>query len=288
MVRLPDGRCLIQTLDFFTPIVDDAYTFGAIAATNSLSDVYAMGGVPLTAMNILCWPHHDLPPAVLGELLRGGADKVAEAGALLVGGHSVTDNELKFGLSVTGEVREEGLWTNAGAQAGDVLVLTKAVGTGVLSTALKRGVCPAEAEAAMVRGMLTLNRAARDAAAAGVVHACTDITGNGLVGHAWEIAQASGVRLVIEAADVPLLPGALDAAAAGHLTRGERSNRRYVGAALSWGAVEAALQSVLVDPQTSGGLLFALPAPDAARLVADGVGVKIGTVEAGEAAVSVV
>ncbi len=287
-MRLDDGRCLIQTLDFFTPIVDDAYTFGAIAATNSLSDVYAMGGLPITAMNILCWPHHDLPPEVLGELLRGGADKVIEAGALLVGGHSVTDNELKFGLSVTGEVAEAGLWSNAGARPGGVLVLTKAIGTGVLSTALKRGECPAEAEAASVAGMLTLNRAARDAGAAGVVHACTDITGNGLVGHAWEIARASGVRLVIASAAVPLLPWALQAAAAGHLTRGEKSNRRYVGEALSWGDVAPALQSVLVDPQTSGGLLFCLPPEDAARLVADGIGVVIGRVEAGAAAVAVV
>ena len=287
-MRLDDGRCLIQTLDFFTPIVDDAYTFGAIAATNSLSDVYAMGGLPITAMNILCWPHHDLPPELLADMLRGGADKVIEAGALLVGGHSVTDNELKFGLSVTGEVREEGLWSNAGARAGGVLVLTKAVGTGVLSTALKRGECPEEAEAASVAGMLLLNRAARDAAAEGVVHACTDVTGNGLVGHAWEIARASGVRLVIEAASVPLLPWALEAAAAGHLTRGEKSNRRYVGEALSWGDVAPAMQSVLVDPQTSGGLLFALPASDAARLVAAGVGVAIGRVEAGAPSVAVV
>jgi selenide,water dikinase len=287
-VRLDDGRCLIQTLDFFTPIVDDAYTFGAIAATNSLSDVYAMGGLPLTAMNILCWPHRDLPPELLADMLRGGADKVIEAGALLVGGHSVTDSELKFGLSVTGEVREEGLWSNAGAEAGGVLVLTKAVGTGVLSTALKRGECPEDAETASVRGMLTLNRAARDAGAMGVVHACTDVTGNGLVGHAWEIARASGVRLVIESASVPLLPWALQAAAAGHLTRGEKSNRRYVGEALSWGDVSPALQSVLVDPQTSGGLLFALPEADAARLVAAGVGVVIGRVEAGEAAIAVV
>ena len=287
MVRLDDGRCLIQTLDFFTPIVDDAYTFGAIAATNSLSDVYAMGGVPLTAMNILCWPHHDLPPDVLSDLLRGGADKVAEAGALLVGGHSVTDNELKFGLSVTGEVREEGLWSNAGAQPGDVLVLTKPIGTGVLSTAIKREACAPEHEEISVRWMLTLNRAARDAGAAGVVHACTDVTGNGLVGHAWEIAQASGVRLIIDAAAVPLLPGAIQAAEAGHLTRGERSNRGYVGDALSWGAVPAALQSVLVDPQTSGGLLFSLPAADAERLVAAGVGTRVGTVEPGEAALRV-
>lgn len=287
MVRLDDGRCLIQTLDFFTPIVDDAYTFGAIAATNSLSDVYAMGGVPLTAMNILCWPHNDLPPEVLSDLLRGGADKTAEAGALLVGGHSVTDNELKFGLSVTGEVREEGLWSNAGAQPGDVLVLTKPIGTGVLSTAIKREACTAADEAASVRSMLTLNRAARDAGAAGVVHACTDVTGNGLVGHAWEIARASGVRLVIDAAAVPLLSGAIQAAEAGHLTRGERSNRGYVGEALSWDAVPAALQSVLVDPQTSGGLLFSLPAVDADRLVAAGVGVRVGTVEPGKAAIRV-
>ncbi len=234
---------MIQTLDFFTPIVDDGYTFGAIAATNSLSDVYAMGGTPMAAMNIVCWPVNDLPPEVLGDILRGGADVIAAAGAMLVGGHSVTDNELKYGLSVTGLVDADGLWTNAGAVPGDVLVLTKAIGTGILSTALKRDTCPADAAEAAAAAMLTLNRDARDAGARGVVHACTDVTGFGLVGHAWEIAKASGVRLVIDAATVPLLPWVLEGAESGHLTRGERSNRRYVGDALSWGDVSGPLQS---------------------------------------------
>jgi selenide,water dikinase len=281
VVRLGDGRCLIQTLDFFTPIADDPYTFGAIAAVNALSDVYAMGGAPMTAMNIVCWPHKDLPPEVLGEILRGGADKVREAGALLVGGHSVTDKELKYGLSVTGIVEEDQLWTNAGAAPGQLLLLTKPVGTGVLSTAVKRGACPPEAEAASVASMLTLNRAACEAARPHGVTGCTDITGYGLVGHAWELARASRVRLVIEAAAVPLLPEVLALAAAGHLTRGEKSNRAYVGDALEWVDVPAPLQSALVDPQTSGGLLMSLPEAGARALAAAGVGAIIGRVEAG-------
>jgi len=287
VVRLPDGRLLIQTLDFFTPIVDDPYTFGAIAAVNSLSDVYAMGGTPLTAMNILCWPKNQLPVEALQELLRGGADKVHEAGAALVGGHSVTDKELKYGLSVSGIVEEPGLWTNAGARPGDRLVLTSAVGTGIIATAVKRNDCPQDAESASIAQMLQLNDTAMQAGARGVVHACTDITGNGLVGHAWEMAKASGVTVQIRASRVPLLPHARALAAAGHLTAGERSNRRYVGSALRWQGVPADLQSVLVDPQTSGGLLFALPADDAARLVDDGVGVEVGQVVAGPAAVVV-
>ena len=288
VVRLGGGQALIQTLDFFTPIVDDPYTFGLIAATNSLSDVYAMGGIPLSAMNIVCFPDKDLPVEVLREILRGGADKVAEAGALLVGGHSVSDKELKYGLSVSGLVAEDAVWTNAGAQSGDWLVLTKPLGTGVIATAIKREACPAEAEEAAIKAMSTLNRAARDAAAEGVVHAATDITGFGLVGHAWEIARASGVKLVFDAHAIPLLPHARELAAAGHLTRGERSNRSYVGHALSWRGVAEDLQRLFVDPQTSGGLLLSLPEQDARRLAAAGVGAVVGRVEAGAAGVEIV
>jgi selenide,water dikinase len=285
VVRTPDGRCLIQTVDFFTPVVDDAYTFGAIAATNALSDVYAMGGVPLACLNIVAWPHRDLPPELLGEILRGGGDKVLEAGAVVVGGHSVTNNELLFGMSVTGTVDCDKIWANAGARVGDVLVLTKPLGTGVLSTAIKRDMCPEPAIAAATAAMLELNMAAADAARPLDVHGCTDITGFGLVGHAWEMARASDVAVHLRAGDVPLLPFALEAAAAGHLTRGETKNRSYVGDALHWDGVGDALQSVLVDPQTSGGLLFALSAADAAILVEAGVGVVIGDCRDGDAGV---
>lgn len=289
MVRLGDGRALIQTVDFFTPIVDDPYTYGAIAATNALSDVYAMGGVPLCAMNILCWPHKDLPPEALRELLLGGGDKVREAGALLVGGHSVRDRELKFGLSVTGLVDEDRVWTNAGAQPGDVLVLCKPLGTGIIGTAIKRGACPEEAEDAAVRSMLTLNRAARDAAAAGRVHACTDITGFGLIGHTWEVARASGVAVTLRASALPVLPHALALAEAGFTTGGAKSNRLYPGEALQvQDGVSAAQLALALDPQTSGGLLFALPEADAARLVAAGAGVRVGEVLPGPAAVVLV
>lgn len=286
VVRLGDGRALIQTVDFFTPIVDDPYTYGAIAAANALSDVYAMGGTPLCAMNILCWPHKDLPPEALHELLQGGGAKVREAGALLVGGHSVRDKELKFGLSVTGLVDEDRVWTNAGARPGDSLVLSKALGTGVISTAIKRGACPEASEDAAVRSMLTLNRAARDAAAQGVVHACTDVTGFGLIGHAWELARASGVEVRLHAGALPLLPGARELAAAGHVTGGAKSNRLYPGASLRvLPGVDPALEALALDPQTSGGLLFSLPEADAARLIDAGVAVRVGEVVAGEAAV---
>jgi selenide,water dikinase len=184
-------------------------------------------------------------------------------------------------------VHEGDLWTNGGARPGDALVITKPLGTGVITTALKRGECPPESEAAAVEAMAALNRAAAVAARPHQVHSCTDVTGFGLIGHAWEMARTSGARLVIESAAAPLLPGAVEMATAGHLTRGDKSNRRYVGEALSWGDVAPALQSVLADPQTSGGLLFALPEAGAAALVAAGVGWRIGRVEAGEAAIRV-
>lgn len=284
-MRLGDGRCLVQTVDFFTPIVDDPYTFGAIAATNSLSDVYAMGGEPLTAMNILCWPHKLLPPEALAELLRGGADKVREAGAMLVGGHSVRDKELKFGLSVTGIVDEDKVWTNAGARPGDALVLTKALGTGIIATAVKREICPEDAEDAATESMLRLNRDAKRAAAAGVVHGCTDITGFGLLGHTWELARASRARVRLYGAALPLLPSAMALAERGVRTGGATSNRAYVGEALTAEGVSPALLDLALDPQTSGGLLLSLPLADARRLVELGVGQHVGDVLEGPAAV---
>jgi len=280
VVRLEDGRYLIQTLDFFTPIVDDPYTFGAIAAANSLSDVYAMGGRPISAMNILCWPDGDLPEEVLSSILQGGADKIREAGALLVGGHSVKDPQLKYGLSVSGEVPADGLWTNAGAQPGDVLVLSKPLGSGIVSTALKRELCGDDLIDLVAEGMAALNGPAAEAAAGLGVHACTDITGFGLVGHGWEMARGSGVRLVLSASKVPVYEGVVALAEAGCVNRGDTLNRAYVGDALTWGDVRPGLQSAIVDPQTSGGLLFALPEEGAEQLVAKGGGVIIGRVEA--------
>lgn len=282
VVRLDDERALVQTVDFFTPIVDDPFTFGAIAATNALSDVYAMGGTPLSALNILCW-NETLPVEALAQLLAGGLSKVREAGAVLAGGHSVTDNEPKYGLAVTGLVHPDRIWANRGAQLGDALVLTKPLGTGIISTAAKRGACPAHAQAAAITAMLTLNRAARDAAISLDVHACTDVTGFGFVGHAWEMAKASGVTLHFEADAIPLLPEVLALAEAGHLTRGEESNRSYVGDALRFVQVRSALQSALVDPQTSGGLLLCVPSDQVAALAE--VGTLVGHVDGGPASV---
>jgi selenide,water dikinase len=281
VVRLDAERALVQTVDFFTPVVDDPYTYGAIAATNSLSDVYAMGGEPLTALNILCWDE-ELPTEMLTELLRGGHDKVHEAGAILCGGHSVKDDEVKFGLSVTGLVHPDRIWRNQGARVGDVLVLTKPIGTGIVTTALKFQDCPPDVEQAAITSMLTLNRAARDAAIDLDVHACTDITGYGLAGHAWEMAAASDRLFVFDTRSVPLLPGAAELAPKGHLTRGDRKNRDYVKQ-LTFAGVSSTLQQLMVDPQTSGGLLFALSRADAATLVGRGAGVVIGEVRAGAA-----
>lgn len=286
MVRLDAERALVQTVDFFTPVVDDPYTYGAIAATNALSDVYAMGGEPVTALNILCWDA-SLPSEVLHAILAGGLAKVREAGALLVGGHSVTDNEVKYGLSVTGIVHPERIWKNEGARPGDALVLTKPLGTGILTTAMKRDACPEDSARIAIEAMSTLNRAARDAALGLRVHACTDITGFGLAGHAWEMARASGVDLRFDTGAIPLIPGARALAEQGHLTRGETSNPEYVGEALVFDpSLHASLRSVLVDPQTSGGLLFALPPEDADVLMAAGVGVRVGVAAEGPARIT--
>jgi len=290
VVRLDDERALVQTLDFFTPIVDDPRTFGYIAAVNALSDVWAMGGSPLTAMNILCFPEKTLPESVLAEILAGGQAAVRDAGALLVGGHSVKDAGLKFGLSVTGMVHPERAWANAGAEPGDALVLTKELGTGILTTARR---CDAISEAELqpaIRSMMSLNRDACQVAAEGTVNAATDITGNGLAGHAWEMACGSSARLTVRFGALPLLPGALRAAEDGHITGGAAKNRRYVGAGLSMGELSAVQQDLVLDPQTSGGLLLAVPATEADALVArleqaGVVAARVGEVSAGEPAV---
>lgn len=278
--RLTPECALVQTVDFFTPIVDDPYEFGAIAAANSLSDVYAMGARPLTALSVLAWPKDgDLDD--LGEILRGGAEKIAEAGCLLLGGHSVSDAEPKFGYAVTGTVHPDKLLTNAGARAGDDLVLTKKIGTGVIATALKRGIASEDHVRAATQQMMRLNKDACAAMLDCGAHGVTDVTGFGLLGHGRELAAASKVTLVIEAALVPLLDGALDYARAGAIAGGLNNNRDFVSCAVSKSIeIERALEDLLYDPQTSGGLLIAMPRESAARLVAsfDGA-VRIGRVE---------
>jgi selenide,water dikinase len=261
--RLTPELALVQTVDFFTPIVDDPFTFGAIAAANSLSDVYAMGGTPLTALSILAWPGGN-ELGDLEQVLLGGADKMREAGCVILGGHSVNDPEIKFGYAVTGTVHPDRVWTNAGANAGDVLVLTKRIGTGVISTALKQGIATESHVDASIRSMLTLNRAIGEALQGLEVHAATDVTGFGLLGHGREMALGSNVTLEIEAVRVPLLDGALDYARRGALPGGLKNNREFVATCVE-GASD--FDDLLYDPQTSGGLLVSLP-DDAARQLA--------------------
>lgn len=265
---LNETTALIQTLDFFTPIVDDPYLFGQIAAANSLSDVYAMGGQPLTAMNIVAFPIGKLPPTVLQEILRGGQEKVQEAGALLLGGHTVEDNEPKYGLSVTGVAEPAAIWKNAGAQSGDCLILTKPLGTGVLATAARADLFPAGVQAA-VQSMATLNKTAAAVLRRYTVHACTDITGFGLIGHAQEMAKASEVRLRLQHASLPLLPEALEAARMGLVPAGAYHNREYVTGVTFAAEVAEAWRDLCFDPQTSGGLLVSIPAAEAAAAVAE-------------------
>ena len=252
-----DDLALVQTVDFFAPVVDDPYDFGQIAAANALSDVYAMGGQPMTALNIVAFPTADLPLAVLTEILRGGQDKAHEAGALILGGHTVIDTELKYGLSVTGKAHPKFLLTNAGAKPGDRLVLTKPVGNGILATALKRGIISASEGVAMIEMMKRLNGAASRTALASGVKCATDITGFGLLGHASHIARASNVTLHIHARLVPVLDGARESLKQGATTDGLKRNAEYLKDFVEWRGTAA--DDLLCDPQTSGGLLVAVP-----------------------------
>lgn len=272
--RVTENVALVQTLDFFTPIVDDPYLYGQIAAANSLSDVYAMGGRPLTAMNILCFPIHDRDPRELAEILRGGADKVAEAGVALVGGHSVDDPEPKFGLSVTGLVDPAHITTNAGAHPGDLIVLTKPLGTGIVTTAAKFDECDPEVLALACRSMATLNAGAAEAmrqigiGPTEAIHAATDITGFALCGHLFHMAKASGVGMELDSAAIPLLPEVERMAAAGNVTRGGKENQAYLADNLRVGAdVPPDRLSALLDPQTSGGLAIIVRADAADALI---------------------
>ncbi len=267
---LGDGRYLVQTVDFFTPIVDDAYDFGCIAAANALSDVYAMGGEPRLALSVLAFPASSLPMELLEPLMRGAVEKIQEAGACLAGGHSIDDETLKLGFNVTGFVSQSDAWTNAGARPGDALLLTKALGTGTLTSALKVDELPPEHLPPLLASMKQLNRAPTPLARAGIrVHAATDVTGFGLAGHALQMARASGVRFRFATASLPALPGALALLAEECLNRAHRTNETYVKSETYWqdSTVTPAQRWLTLDPQTSGGLLLALPEADAKRAV---------------------
>ena len=268
--RLSDDIALVQTIDFITPVVNDPYDFGRIAAANSLSDVYAMGGRPLTAMNMVCFPVKTMDKAVLREILRGGLDAIHEAGAVLVGGHSVEDPEIKYGLSVTGIVRPDRVITNAGVKPGDALILTKPLGTGVLATAIKAGLLSEKAQRRAVETMATLNRKAAEIMSNHPVNGCTDVTGFGLLGHALEMAKGSKVAITIFAGEVPLLPEVLDSVHMGLVPAGSFSNRNFCSSQVTGAErIDPALLDILADAQTSGGLLLSLPEPLAASLLGD-------------------
>ena len=257
--KLSDKLAIIQTVDFFTPIVDDPYAFGQIAATNALSDVYTMGGKPLTAMNIVCFPTQSLDISVLRDILRGGLDKMTEAGVVLVGGHSIDDTELKYGLSVTGSVHPKRLVTNSGAKARDKIILTKPLGTGIISTAIKGEMAAEETIAKIIKCMSTLNDKASELMQEVGVHACTDITGFGLIGHSVQVAQNSQVGINFNIAAIPTFPEATEFAQRGLCPGGLHRNREFYSTAVSISdEVPAPVRDVLFDPQTSGGLLICL------------------------------
>jgi selenide,water dikinase len=288
--RVAPDLALVQTVDFFTPMVDDPFTFGRIAATNALSDVYAMGGRPATALSLVCFPEAgDL--GTLEQIMRGGLAAMEEAGCVVAGGHSVRDPEMKFGYAVTGLIDPEHIFTNAGARRGDALVFTKRIGTGVITTALKQGKCRPEWERAAVESMTASNRAASEVVTAGgfAVHAMTDVTGFGLMGHGREMAMASGVRLLIETGRVNLLEGAIEAARVGAIPGGLISNREFAECFVEEaGEIAPEVRALMFDPQTSGGLLISVAVEDAEGLVAAlrNVGVEwagvIGAVVGGE------
>ncbi|HJA47806.1 MAG TPA: selenide, water dikinase SelD [Candidatus Agathobaculum intestinipullorum] len=263
--RVSDELALVQTVDFFPPIADDPFLFGQIAAANALSDVYAMGGEPRIALNLLC-VSKSMPDSAVHDLLRGGYSKVYEAGAVIAGGHSILDEEPKYGLCVTGFVHPNHILTNAGAQPGDVLFLTKPLGAGILTTAAKADLCPPDVLQAVYARMTTLNHAARDAMVQFRVHACTDVTGFGLLGHALEMAQGSGVQIKLNVSALPIPSEALELARMGILPEGMYRNRKYAEPFVMAGNIPLEIQDALYDPQTSGGLLIAVDPSDADTL----------------------
>lgn len=268
--RISPDMALVQTVDYFTPIVDDPYAFGQIAAANALSDVYAMGARPLTVLNIVGYPVSKLPPEILARILEGGADKVREAGAVIVGGHSIDDVDPKFGMAVTGVCHPDKIWTNAGAQPGDALVLTKPLGAGVITTAIKQGIATDADVADIIAVMSQLNKTAAEVAQSYEVHACTDITGFGLLGHTLEMARGAGVRICINYAAVPIRPRAYEFVRAGSVPGGTKRNLQHVAGAVTFAEHLAEVDHILLaDATTSGGLLLSIPAAQADDLVRD-------------------
>jgi selenide,water dikinase len=267
--RLSDEIALVQTLDFFTPVADDPFVYGQVAAVNSLNDVYAMGGTPLTALSIVCYPQKG-DWDVLGEILAGGQSAMNVEKVVVIGGHSVDDQEMKFGYAVTGIVHPDRVITNAGAQPGDALILTKPIGTGAINTAVKFGKASDAAIEAVMKAMTTSAAPASKLMQELGAHACTDVTGFGLLGHAYEMAKASNVTLEIDAVNVPLLPDVLDLIGQGMLTRGDKNNRVYVGNTVKLpDKLSSVMQSALFDPQTAGGLLISLPSEKAGLLLSE-------------------
>jgi len=267
--RLRDDLALVQTVDFFTPIVDDPFDYGRIAALNSINDVWAMAGTPITALAITCFPKKDVEYSILGEIMRGGLRVLNENGVLLVGGHSVDNEQIMFGYAVTGLIHPDQVATNAGARPGDSLILTKPIGTGVISTGIKFSKASAEEVAVATETMLTPGRKAAEAMRDFGVRGATDITGFGLMGHAWELAKASGVTLEIVAERAPVLPGALELARRKMLTKGDRVNREYVGGDVTIDTdITKETVSLLYDPQTAGGMLISIARDRAAAMLA--------------------
>lgn len=281
--QLAPDLALVQTVDFFTPIVDDPYTFGQVAATNALGDVYAMGGRPISALSIVGFPNTGRDVDVLERILHGGLAKMQEAGCAVIGGHSIADDEIKFGYAVTGLVNPSRVWANATARAGDRLILTKRLGTGVISTALKQGKASAAAVAAATESMTTLNRRASEIAQGFEVHAATDITGFGLLGHAREMALGSKLGVVIDSSRLEFLPGALDYARQGFLPGGLKRNAEFIAGCVEFSdAAAAEVRHLLFDPQTAGGLLFSVHPGSAAGLLAGLAEERITAAEIGE------
>src|ERR1700730_5560606 len=268
--RLRDDLALVQTVDFFTPIVDDPYDYGRISALNSINDVWAMAGTPITALAITCFPKKGVDPAILGEIMRGGLETLNKYGVTLIGGHSVDNEQIMFGYSVTGLIDPQKIATNAGARPGDVVILTKPIGTGVISTGIKFGKASKEVIASSVETMLTPGQFAAEAMREFDVKGATDVTGFALLGHAWELAKASKVTIEIDASAVPLIKGALELATAGLLTSGDKTNREYVGADVGVAStVDSNLMKLFYDPQTAGGLLLAISEDKADALLTE-------------------
>ena len=268
--RLRPDLAIVNTVDFFTPIVDDPYVFGQISAANSLSDVYAMGGEPKTCMNIVCFPIGKMDIEILGEILKGGAEKVKESGAVVIGGHSIIDEEIKFGMAVTGIIHPDKIFRNVGVQEGDALILTKPLGTGIITTALKKGKASEESVNEAVTSMTTLNAAASAVARQHAVHACSDVTGFGILGHALAMASGSGITLVIESAKLPLLRGGAGRVEKGCVDGGCQRNRDHLEGKMAIDkSLREGLVQVALDPQTSGGLLIAVAKRHATKLIDD-------------------